>query len=619
MGMKIQLHNDFTRPANLLRRSLTALLLTLLLLPAQSMAQADLPTDEKARELVSLAKKYFRNNNYLDAALTFELATQRPQNPLSSFSQYMVGLSYFNMKEMEKAQVAFTRMVKNYPASKYVPEARYHTALTYMDSKRTSMRERGLDQMFKLMDQTQDRQFAKEIEGTIRHYLFNEYDPLFLDLYYVFAQEAYKPWFVEAICTQYDRNGEGYMVLDKLKDYEAKGGLLTDFLAGMKAKYESGKKVNTNRLNVAVFLSFHLELMDTATVVPRRSQRALELLEGMMLALDSIGHDLDKQINVKIYDTKGDTFTTRQHLNELARFQPDVVIGDIRTPLAFLISDWAEKHQVLCFVPRNSLNEVINRKQYTFLTHPSLRTHGAALARFAGEVQQMRKILVFNDNTFYSKRFARAFLRAADSVPGLLAVEKVIPADYEYNRENLPKYIRGLKASGYDGVYIPLSSEEAAGLIISQLKYHKVNTRVLGGPDWEIFSVIDPELKSTYQLEYSTFYHEKNDSVSYDVLYDACLRQYGYQPSKYTITGFDIMAYLLEMSTKMNGFTSAVDVIRQAPVYHGIHQDFWFGQNQDNQKVNIVKFEDGRIDKINWDSAQQGAVRDGMPGDPGGR
>ena len=300
-----------------------------------------------------------------------------------------------------------------------------------------------------------------------------------------------------------------------------------------------------------------------------------------------------------------------RQLDSLSAFNPDVVIGDVRSSMARPISKWAEARKVLHLIPRNPNKALVEKKRYTFLTHPSFQMHGSQLALHMYHAQNMRRFVVFNDQTTVSNWFAKAFISAVDSLPGVTIVEKTIAQEYEYNRKTIPQYVRSLKGSGYDAIYVPLSSEEAAGLIISQLNYHKVEIPVLGGPDWEIFNVIDPELKTRYDLQYSAFYYDQNDSIIYDSLYTTCLRDYSYQPSKYTVQGYDIMAYVLNLTSSELGAGDLGIAARQAPVFHGIHQDFEFGEGQINKKINIIKFQDGRITKVNWDSEEPDPFRDG--------
>lgn len=604
-------------------RQLTTFLLifsALLLNAGLVQAQPNGEVDERARELVSLAKKYYRTNQFLDAALTFELATQRPLNDLTTFSWYMAGMSYFGLEEYEKANETFNKLLKNYPRTDYADDARYHKSLILMNSDRVSEKERGLEQLFTLMRQSMDNNFKEDVEKAIRHKLLNDFDQDFLERNMIFAEQQHKSWFMEAICGQMDARGDGYAMLERLGKFETEGGMLTDYLADLKQKYESGKRMNPKRLNVALFLSFNLQLMDTARNVPSKSLRALELFEGMRMSLDSLGGTVNKEINLAVFDTQSDTLGLGASLDSLARFNPDIIVGDIRTSLAQAISEWAEAHRVIHIIPRNPLNELIKDKHYTFLIHPSLNRHGQEMARYLAERRGKRSILVFNDKSYFSSRFASSFIETMkEEFPTVSVTEKIVPNQYKALRDNLKYYMKGVSSAGYDAIYVPLSSEEAAGLIISQLKYYRTEVDLVGGPDWEMFTVIDPELKSNYNLEYSTFYYEKNDSSALDALNLQCLREYGYRPSKYTVQGYDIMSYILEAAKNMNAFTDPVEVLRQMPVYHGIHEDIYLGDGQDNQKINVVRFQNGRIDKVNRDLPKRDTVPGGLQGDPGGR
>ena len=95
----------------------------MLLLLGISTLHAQGGVDERAQELVSLARKYYNTKNFLDAATTFDLATQRPQNDLSSYCMYMTGLAYYMAEDKVKAENALSRFMYKYPDSKYIEDA----------------------------------------------------------------------------------------------------------------------------------------------------------------------------------------------------------------------------------------------------------------------------------------------------------------------------------------------------------------------------------------------------------------------------------------------------------------------------------------------------------------
>jgi ABC-type branched-subunit amino acid transport system substrate-binding protein len=573
------------------------LIMLLLCTTAQLFGQAG--TDERAQELVSLAKKYYSTKNYLDAATTYDLATQRPGNDLSSFCMYMAGAAYYMAGDKVKADNALSRFMYKFPDSKYIDDARYYRGIILLESQHENDRERGLDEMFKILAGSKNQQIKKDAENAVKHFVCEVYEPSTLELYSKFVDEAYRPWMVEGICLYYDRRGEAYKLVEKIKEYESKGGKMTPVLNGLKGKYQNGKVNSVDRLNIAVMLSFNLQLADTSRAVPAKSEKALEMLEGMMLAVDSLGKRMNKQLKISVFDTRGDTTLIGKLLDSLQRFDPDVIIGDIKTGLATAISDWAEKHKVVHLIPRNPVTDLIVNKKYTFLVHPSLRVHGAQMARYLVDQEGKHKFMVFNDRTYFADKFAQGFKNAISNEAGVTVVEKIVPSKYGELQPKLSAELRAMKDGGYDAIYAPLANEESAGLLMAKLNYDNMKVEVAGGPDWETFSVIDQELKASYKLKYSSFYYENNDSVAYEGLYRHCLQTYSYRPSMNTVQGYDIMMWLLTVSKSMNGTNDLADVIRKATSYHGIHQDFYFGDQQDNQKINILQYNNGRLDKIN--------------------
>ncbi len=595
-----------------MKRLSVELTLAILLLCFGWNLQAQLPggaaIDNRAEDLVNLGKRFFKTGNYLDAAITFDLASQRPYNSVTTYSIFMSGLSYFQLGEMEKAAETFNKLEKDFPKSKFQEDAIYHHSLALMASERVTDRENGLDRLFLLMENTRDSNLRDAIEDQLRDHLCNKYDLEFLDLHTKLASTDNSSWFIEAACYQLDRNGKGFKALERIKTFEQNNGILTNYLAGLKAKYQLGGIVNSGKLNVAIFLSLNLHTLDTARAIPKKSLWATEMLEGMKIALDSIGGKMDKQINVLIFDTRGDTALIRKQIDTLNSFDPDIILGDVRSALARPVSDWAEENKVLHLIPRNPIMSLVANKKYTFLAHPALETHGTQMALHAYYKENKRNFLIFNDHSYVSERFSNAFKEALDSLDGVKIEVREVAKKYDDNRKNIPSFVKSLKYKNFDVIYIPLSSEESAGLIISQLNYHRIDIPVMGGPDWEVFTVIDPELKTKYDLKYSTFYYDQNNPLMFDRMTNICLKNYYCKPSNYTIQGFDIMAYLLELSKTMNEMVNSGELVRQAPVYHGIHQDFYYGGTQNNQLVNIVQFQDGKKAKINWNTAQQGTL-----------
>jgi len=563
-----------------------------------TLAVAQPSSDEKARELVSLGKKMFVNGNWKDAANSFELATQRPENELSSFALYMTGLSYLNMGSPEKAEEHFTRLLRAYPGTRYGEDVKYNRALLLLESKHNNDRDRGLDQLLSLSHAGTQAGIKQSAEQSLRFYLFNRLDANYLSIYSKFVSAADRPLFTEAICHHHNSKGDGSKVLAEIKAFNDQGGVNTPYLNALKTKYESGRTISRRRLNIAVFASTHGDRADTATIMPTKGISALEMLEGMMLALDERGPEMDKQINLKVFDTRGDTAYTRMQLDSLAAFGPDVIFSDIKTYICKILSDWAEKRKVLLLVPRNTLNELIAGKSYTFLLHPSVNTMGAKMAEYLVKKEGKRSIAIFNDKSYYSERFSKAFLKSGQEA-GATVSEKTISKEPGKVRSEASIEAQNIKNAQTEAVYVPISNEESAGMILSYLNYHRAKPTVAGGPDWEMFNVIDSELKTGFDLKYTTLYWEGNDSLSGAKLVEKCMDRFAYEPTQNTVIGYDIMSWLLQAFKQSPNQTDPLKVVQEAAVFRGIHQDFFFGNAQDNQAVNIVRYAKGKLEKVN--------------------
>jgi len=59
------------------------------------------------------------------------------------------------------------------------------------------------------------------------------------------------------------------------------------------------------------------------------------------------------------------------------------------------------------------------------------------------------------------------------------------------------------------------------------------------------------------------------------------------------------MSWLLQAFKQSPNQTDPLKVVQEAAVFRGIHQDFFFGNAQDNQAVNIVRYAKGKLEKVN--------------------
>ena len=591
-------------------KQISILFLLVCLSGALFAQKGDIPDDLKTRELLSLGKRYLRTENYTGAVESFELAISRDFNRLTTTCIYLAGISNYKVGNGERAKIHFNRIIHNYPDSKYAEDAKYHKALLLLKSKDNSLKELGLDLMFDLTIKAKNKTIRGEALDAARNFLFSVFDKQFVEVYYLFAHENFRTYVLEAVCYHLIQNDEEHIAQSKIKAFEEGGGTLTRYLSALKRgnvnqKETTPESEGSKEVRIAIMLPFLTYLGDTSLKVPKDSERALELYEGMKMAANDYvtGSGKNKSVRIKVYDTRKDTVIIAKQLTDLGTFLPDIIIGDISSRANQPISAWAEAHKVAQFIPLNPSEKLVEGKTNIFLTHPSLVTHGSSLADFAYKKMGHKAVVIFYDSSPVSTTMSEAFEKKIDSLGGRV-IKKKISWDFGANEKLIPEMVRSLRSQVFDAVYIPVAQEENAGLIISQLNYYGISTQVLGSPDWSTFSAIDEEQKTRFKLTYTTVFYENNDSIGSQDLKIRYLESFNNFPNPHVLQGYDIMAYILKTSTIYDPYLPFELLISEQKVYHGLSQDIFFNEHQDNQKTNIVQHKDGRVFKINYDPTQ---------------
>jgi ABC-type branched-subunit amino acid transport system substrate-binding protein len=311
----------------------------------------------------------------------------------------------------------------------------------------------------------------------------------------------------------------------------------------------------------------------------------------------------EKKIFLHIKDTFRDSARTQEHLAYLDSLRPDLVVGEIFNQQSRVIGEWAEATGTPQIVPLSPTPSLAEGKSYVFLAHPSAAGHGSYMATYAFEQLKLNKVAVWTDQRRQTTELAEAFSSTFDTLGG-----EVIPliVDSVYSdsaREEIRDLVRSLRFQQVDGVYLPIQgNQEMAGLILSQMRIADLNVKVMGGPHWwQQYENIDRELKESYELLFTTSYmNDKADPV-YQTFYQNYLKAYQFPPSVYGFHGYDMGMYVAQA---LDGFDyrngqSLAAYLRNYPAYQGIHLAFDFRGKQQNQFVNIGKFGNERVEKVN--------------------
>lgn len=557
-----------------------------------------IPTDPRAKELLELGKRYLKTHNYTEAVETFEQIDKTKFNTVSTAGIFLSGIAWMEAGNREKALAKFTRILNYYPESKYTLEAKYHKGILLLQDLTT--REYGLKMLMDVVDQTKDRVLIELGKQAISQYLYYESDVQFLDYYLKVARESYKSIVAEALCLHYMEQRQFEMVVATVNRIDSTDKRLTPRLKLIKDTFKGIKSMDppkSESLKVALLMPFYASDQDSDMVVSSKSLIALEFLEGMKMAVEDYRAANPLQLDLVAWDVRRDSFLTKRILKEEALDQDfDVVIGSYFNNESRVISDWADTHKITHIVPYSPESYLSDHKQSVFLASPALKTHAVKMADYAVNFQGFKKLVVFTSDDRFTSLMAESFINRAEENKAVVIVKKYV-SNPDKAQSQIPDLVKQIAQLGVDAVYIPSSNEEMVSLIISHMRFHKIQATILGSPEFRNFRALDKELLDQFTILFSDAVFEMNDVAQAEAMVRRYAMEYGHRLSLNVIRGYDLMNYLLHFHSQSD-CSPIFQCIPTVSKWKGISQNYYYSNYKDNQSLFILRLEGRSVSKV---------------------
>lgn len=566
------------------------LLLLPLLLPAQQTQPATKPlpkweADRKMEKIYNSGMTAFQAQEYDKAAKYFELALDKETHNHYIVSLYMAGLSQYYLNNYAEAIGHFQKLLINYPGSPYQEEAQLHKGLMMLT--KADKQSGGLFVLMNLAAETKKTDIKAATEAHINNFLFYEAELTFLEEYYKIVRPSYKAVVIEAVCLRLYNEGRTDALKKYLEEYmKANNGQLSTRLQKLRAGGGAGVGQKT-KLRVAVVLPF--EMMGADTTLKDRAVWAFDLLAGMQLALQNEKFPYFTQIELRVWDSNKSKERTEQLLKtEIQTWKPDAIVGEIYNSTSRAIAEWAETNNVLHIIPLSPSESLVQDKKNAYLANPTYATTLQSLARFA-QKRGIRNVLILkstNTDLEYTEDFVGAL--------GTGAKLKMVNIE-----DTKPEVLSNMVASGgYDALYIPIAEEEKVHSYVNQLREDGRTITLLGLPEWSVYNKLNKQMLSQFITYIADAYAPRADSVMYNKVRTQHLAAYKNIPNIYVFQGYDIIRLVVRNMARAMPYTRAEQVMLNAPAFRGINQTYTFGTQHSNQSVNILRFENGNLKKV---------------------
>ncbi len=279
----------------------------------------------------------------------------------------------------------------------------------------------------------------------------------------------------------------------------------------------------------------------------------LEFYEGALLAVDSL-KKTGLSVDLLVRDTKRDTNTVKNIIEELVTFKPDIIIGPVYSENVKLVADYAIQNQIFVISPLSERTELIKDNPFLFQVIPSRKTELEIWADYISDNYDKNIILVHNLDSFAIKEidYFREMLFSnfySDST-----FKYIIYKEVRFNDTLSENILLALEEDKKNLVFVA-SADEAyvIGAVNNLSQYQKdYDITLFGNPVWQTWKNIDMEYLHNLNLVlYTPFYINYNESHTRRFI-SKCRKIYNYEPYviknkgyNNSFLGYDIVFYFL--------------------------------------------------------------------------
>lgn len=351
-----------------------------------------------------------------------------------------------------------------------------------------------------------------------------------------------------------------------------------------------GNVLNTDMIKLGVI----------APITGEEAEYGQSVQNGIELAVDTYnqqGGILGEKIKTIVYDDQGNPDASVQLFEKLAtEDQANAVIGGLTSPTALPIAPLSAKYNLPMITPLATHANITNGYKSVFRMNSTIQNLGRALAHFAYDQLNARKVgIMFDLTNIYSTELAEEFKKAFEAKGGRI----VSYEGYAKGTTDFSPYLKKIKTSSSDVIFIPDYYNPAA-LILEQAKELGINVVTLGGTSWfyrDAVSGVEDVFEGNY---FTDSYALDEPSFINKNFITAYKKKYNKDPNALSALGYDSTVVMLE-AMKKAGTIKSDKVIEwlEATNLQGVTGQIKFDKDHNPLKLMyIFKIQNGKNNLI---------------------
>lgn len=327
---------------------------------------------------------------------------------------------------------------------------------------------------------------------------------------------------------------------------------------------------------------------------------SLGFYRGFVHAVDSLAAKNNVKFEVKLINSGQDTAMIRSLIAKGAFDNIDIAVGPFYTDQFVVVAAYLKQKGVPAICPIPKPSKILFGKPNAIKTTPSESMQLDAIAEFLAANYQDSTVVVVNSNKlpdqdvveFFKSRYAVAM-----NVPDTFITDAVREVKlWDITRETLTMRFSD---SGSYTLVVPTTNKVFVTKFLSELynlQYEsegKCRFRVIGLEDWQKYDT-DLDIQQLHDLRVTIPVTGYLDFTDYRVnaYYKQYNQQYGYEPTRFTLMGFDLANYLItQMAFNRDDWFKTPEEFQ----FQGILMDFHFHRVMpqsgiENQSVELYEY-----------------------------
>ena len=535
------------------------------------------------------------------------------RGPLAPYASYYYALAAFRQKNISQARLMLLQLMEVFPDWRKMDEARYLLAASYMELGQ-------YEEALKVSQLVSDSRLLPLLSKLEQHFI-----PRITDLDQLKKLNKAYPsnrtiglTLIELIQRK-SSDKDDLELSDRLTNRFGVPGVATATTqatasaAGAPSRPSMPPTVpaRTNRpkgyYNVAVMFPFRLDGFENDKR-GRSNQYAYDLYNGIKMAKAKLQEE-GITVNLFAYDLDNDPNRALEVVNSPAFAQTDLIIGPLYVEPNRIASAYANQNGILLLNPMATSSELVMNQPMSYLAQPSLNQQARKAAEQAGKLGGSRKVAIYFGTSRKDSLLAQAYLDEIRQQRYQVVDFKKVSGNAQSMADAMFLTAPGSKTllvssttpavpSSLGHIFFASSNENDGVRMLDALSRRKVT-----GPLIATASAFDFYRNSAntftrrdLYLVYPDFIDTSREPVvEFEEQY---LEKRHTIPSVFASEGYDMMLFFGRQLAR-NGLQPGNHAALRSDTDDYLLSGFDYTQSNENQVVPIVKYEDGRLVKIN--------------------